>query len=72
MHRFFLYPFFVLRFAMKCFTASGSDRLVCWLMYVSALSVNLIVLSALALFFICISTFKIGAVFGKMRLACWS
>jgi len=68
MQRLFLYPLFAFICAMKCFTASGSDRLVCLLRYVKAFLVKLIVESALLLFFICMSTFKILAVCGKIGL----
>ena len=58
MHRFRLYPFVVCRFAMNCFACSGSFRLACLLMVVSALSVNLIVYLLLFWFFILISMLR--------------
>jgi len=47
-------------FAMNSFTCSGSFRSACWLMCVSALSMNFIVMSALPLFFMSMSMFRMG------------
>ena len=72
MHRFLLYPFFESSCAMKAFTASGSERLVCLLRNIRAFLVNFIVESALLSFFIWIRTFRIRAVYGCRGLVCWT
>ena len=45
---------------MSCFTVSGLFRSACLLMYVNTLSTNLMLVSALPLFFICMRMFKMA------------
>ena len=58
--------------AMKCFTASGSVRLVCLAKNVRLFLVKFIVYLLLASFSICISTFRKRAVCGCRGLVCWT
>lgn len=60
MHRAFLYPLDTFLFAMYCFTVSGLLRSVYLLISIRFLLVFFIVMSAFPLFFIFMSTFRMG------------